>query len=56
VSDDPVLARLNEMLARLDAQMLRIDELEQLLARYFEFVKMMIGASPPPSPPPPRVN
>jgi len=55
--NDPVLAKLIEMQQRLDAQLLRLDELERLLARYFELTKMITGASPlsPPSPPP-QVN
>jgi hypothetical protein len=54
MSDDPVLEKLNEMNKRLDAQLLRLDELERLLARYFELTRMITGVSPlsPPSPPP----
>jgi hypothetical protein len=53
MNDDPVLARLIEMQQRLDVALVRIDELEQLLKRYFEFVRTHEA---PPPPPPPLVN
>jgi hypothetical protein len=57
VSDDLILKRLIEMQERLDAQLLRLNELERLLNRMCELNRMIVtGAAPPPSPPPPSVN
>jgi hypothetical protein len=51
MSDDPVLARLDEMNKRLDLSLARLDELEQLLARYFELTRALrTGVPPPPAP------
>jgi hypothetical protein len=46
---DPLLEKLIEMQQRLDAALARIDELEQLLKRYFELVRTH-EVPPPPAP------
>jgi hypothetical protein len=51
---DPVLVKLNEMNERLDAQLLRLDELERLLQCYFELTRALRTGIPPSLPP--RVN
>lgn len=52
--DDPVLQKLNEINARLDAQFLRLEELERLLNRMIELRRAIETGVPPP--PEPRVN
>ena len=47
---DPVLDRLIKMQQRLDAALLRIDELERLLQRYFELTRALQTGAPPPPP------
>ena len=54
MSDDLILKRLIEMQERLDAQLLRLNELEHLLHRMCELNRAIVTGAPPP--PPPRVN
>jgi len=50
--DDPILERWQDLVRRLDAMEQHLNELEELLKRYFELTRMMCAGEPPPPPSP----
>ena len=55
---DPILERWQDLVRRLDAMERHLDELQELLKRYFELMRAMRAGDlgEPPPPPSPRVN